>query len=258
MVTTVSRAERVRECRELREQGLLLREIGERLGLAQTTVHAYLDDPDGSKMRARKDSYRGRCSECGGPTTGCNGAAKAPTLCKGCIEWTRDECLEAVLAYFDECGYPPRVPRHPRDEGLPSEAVAARLFGGWNALLLAAGLPLACDRRAGTQEEIEARLRAGDRVADIAADLGCTEKNIYMRMRTRGVTVSSLRPDWFAGTYGTGSPERTARIVEMYREGFTFVEIAAEVGGHPRSVSNLLTRLRRRGVDIPYRRRPAA
>lgn len=34
--------------------------------------------------RERKERYRGRCRECGAATSGCNGAAAAPELCRPC------------------------------------------------------------------------------------------------------------------------------------------------------------------------------
>jgi hypothetical protein len=83
-VNTTSRAERVREAQRLRAEGLLLREIGQRMGVAKTTVHAWLSDPDRSLEKARKDSYRGICDTCGGPTDGSNGASAAPTRCLQC------------------------------------------------------------------------------------------------------------------------------------------------------------------------------
>jgi hypothetical protein len=36
------------------------------------------------QARARKLRYGGRCEVCGGPTSGCNGRAKAPKVCAKC------------------------------------------------------------------------------------------------------------------------------------------------------------------------------
>lgn len=69
--------------RELRGGGLLLREIAERMGVAVSTVGSWLTDPDGSRLRARKDGYRGVCEVCGAPTTGGNGYL-APRMCHRC------------------------------------------------------------------------------------------------------------------------------------------------------------------------------
>ncbi len=61
------RARSVAEASRLRQQGLLLREIGEQLGVSPKTVHAWLSDPEGSKARERKQRYRAVCVNCGGP-----------------------------------------------------------------------------------------------------------------------------------------------------------------------------------------------
>lgn len=54
------------------------------MGISDNYARDLINDPDGSKLRARKDSYRGKCQRCDGPTDGSNGAAKAPALCQGC------------------------------------------------------------------------------------------------------------------------------------------------------------------------------
>ena len=61
------RAQSVAEAARLRDEGLLLREIGARMGVSPKTVHAWLSDPEGSKARERKQRYRAICVACGGP-----------------------------------------------------------------------------------------------------------------------------------------------------------------------------------------------
>jgi transposase len=60
------RAQSVAEAGRLRQEGLLLREIGVELGVSAKTVHAWLSDPEGSKARERKRRYRAVCVDCGG------------------------------------------------------------------------------------------------------------------------------------------------------------------------------------------------
>lgn len=67
------------QARTLRSQGLLLREIAAELGVARTTVGQYLADPDGARLKARRDGYRGRC-ECGSPTHGTNAPGRRPRV----------------------------------------------------------------------------------------------------------------------------------------------------------------------------------
>jgi IS30 family transposase len=75
----VTRAEKVAKAQELRRSGLKLREIGEQMGAAVSTVDGWLNDSDGSRLRARKASYRGTCEDCGGPTSGTSsGVAREP------------------------------------------------------------------------------------------------------------------------------------------------------------------------------------
>lgn len=80
-----TRLENAAEAAELRGHGLLQREIAERMGVSIKTVNAWLKDPDGSRLKARKDSYRGRCEDCGSPTDGSNGSSKAPRWCSACV-----------------------------------------------------------------------------------------------------------------------------------------------------------------------------
>src|SRR5438105_15759202 len=61
MVLPPSRSAREALARELRGRGLRLREIADELGVAISTVDSWLNDPGGERLRARKDSYRGRC-----------------------------------------------------------------------------------------------------------------------------------------------------------------------------------------------------
>jgi transposase len=80
-----TRAEKVAEAQCLRAEGLLLREIAERMDAKPKTVSNWLSDPDGSRLQARKDSYRGTCERCGSPTGGHNGRGpNAPRYCATC------------------------------------------------------------------------------------------------------------------------------------------------------------------------------
>jgi hypothetical protein len=84
-VLAAPRAERVARARTLRGEGRVLREIAEEMGVAIQTVHDWLSDPDGSKLKARKRRYAGRCVDCGAPTSGSEGrGARAPKRCPAC------------------------------------------------------------------------------------------------------------------------------------------------------------------------------
>lgn len=69
---------------ELWNGGMRQEEIGTLIGLRRSTISDLIRDPDGSRGRARKDSYRGTCRECGARTSGSNGPDNAPALCWRC------------------------------------------------------------------------------------------------------------------------------------------------------------------------------
>lgn len=81
---TVKTPERLAQAQALRAEGKLLREIAAHLGVHKTTVHSWLSDPEGLAVRARKDSYRGACAECGNPTDGSNGRDNPSKRCRPC------------------------------------------------------------------------------------------------------------------------------------------------------------------------------
>jgi hypothetical protein len=80
-----ARAQRVAQITALKARGLTHRQIGEELGIGASTIRNLLNDPDGLKERARKLSYRGTCIDCGGPTDGGDGRAKAALRCRWCV-----------------------------------------------------------------------------------------------------------------------------------------------------------------------------
>jgi hypothetical protein len=84
-VLRAPRAAQVARARTLRDEGWVLREIVEQMGVAVSTVHDWLSDPDGSKLKARKRRYAGRCIDCGAATSGYAGQGpNAPKRCPTC------------------------------------------------------------------------------------------------------------------------------------------------------------------------------
>jgi hypothetical protein len=159
----MTRAEKAAEARRLRDQGLLLREIGARMGLSVSMASDLINDPDGSKVRARKASYGGRCDTCGRRTDGSNGRAKAPTRCAPCEHanprhryWTRELVIDAIREFARLYGRPPAAtdwnPAHARNLGhpekidrfyddacWPSSVTVLHIFDSWNTAITAAG-----------------------------------------------------------------------------------------------------------------------
>jgi transposase len=126
----MTRAERAAEAAELRARGLLYREIAERMGISISYAQDLISDPDGSRVRARKDSYRGACEICGKATDGSAGRGAAPRFCNRCSAAHHP----AKLAQYERA----HAPIQARDrqlekwwaEGLTRREIAARL--GWS------------------------------------------------------------------------------------------------------------------------------
>lgn len=156
------REQRVAEIRRLRDdEGLLLREIAERLGIAISTVQDYYTDPDGSKARARKAKNHGVCIDCGAETRNSGSAKYVPERCRACFDarpkkyWTRERIIEAICEWVAEYGEPPTAmqwsPSQARRAGLgwmaerwesgewPVLTTVQKAFGSWNAGIAAAG-----------------------------------------------------------------------------------------------------------------------
>lgn len=163
-----SRAEREAHARKLRDEGKLLREIAAEMGVAISTVNAWLCDPGGKRMKARKESYRGRCVDCDVPTDGSNGRDGAPERCLPCTHehdkrLTRAWILESMREWCEMFGVPPTAvdwnQHHARNlaerspgysarviaryestgRPWPSAESVQRLFGSWSEGLRAAG-----------------------------------------------------------------------------------------------------------------------
>jgi HNH endonuclease/pRiA4b ORF-3-like protein len=142
------RAQSVAEASRLRQEGLLLREIGARLGVSPKTVHAWLSDPDGAKACERKQRYRAVCVACGGPCyrQGRYGAARRCETCERTHrheqrQWTKRKVKAALGRWADDLGRPPTA----EETALPGTRVPYRAiqreFGSFNSALEAAGLP---------------------------------------------------------------------------------------------------------------------
>lgn len=211
----MTRAEKVARAQQLRGGGLLVREIAERMGVAKSTVDSWLNDPDGSRLKARKQSYAGECVECGAPTNGSDGHAKAPKRCSECshryqheqARWTPETVVAAIRRFAAEHGRPPAATAWFRPVGVrgaeyPSTNTVLNVCGSWSAAIAAAGFT---PRRPGYYgrvgedievcREIRDRYEAGESSCVLAAEYGCASGTIRQRILSAG---GSLRPP---GTY---------------------------------------------------------
>lgn len=163
----LSREESHDAVRLLLEQGLTRHEIADLLGVAVSTVNSWHYDRDGQKLRERKNSYRGVCPDCGGPTNGSDGARLA-RRCRKCSSakqkagayWTRERLLERVQSWERLYGAPPSardwntapsmlgrltpetratILERWRSERWPHTSTAIKVFGSFNQLIAASG-----------------------------------------------------------------------------------------------------------------------
>jgi Homing endonuclease associated repeat len=168
-VRRLSRDERVEQIERLEAQGLAPREIAQRLGLAVSTIRAYRADPEGERLRRRREDYRGSCRGCGARTSGGRGRASAPDWCARCSRerlrvWSEEQIVAAIGAWSELTGAPPTVgdwspahapaghlgsARYLEDPGRwPSAALVRQRFGSFRAAVAAAGFrPMALGPR---------------------------------------------------------------------------------------------------------------
>ncbi len=151
----MTRAEKHAEVMRLRRSGMSNPEIAVELGLSASALKGIINDPDGSKQKARRTRYQGVCEDCGAATDGSNGRAAAPRWCRNCVSahvtvWTREKIIEAIQAWAEKHGRPPRA--HPdwarADETHPSSSTIVQqsshpgaAFRSWADAIEAAGFP---------------------------------------------------------------------------------------------------------------------
>lgn len=163
-VTRTGPTERRREladrARALAAEGYLQREIAVMLGVSRSYASALASsDPLGEQARARKDTYRGVCEDCGAPTDGSYGPNNTPAVCDACSHlrqaadktWTRDAVIDAIRRFHAAHGRPPRAQEWIRGDeanGYPARTSVYRSrqrstspFLRWADAIEAAGFP---------------------------------------------------------------------------------------------------------------------
>jgi len=114
VIVSQSRAELAAEVARLRVLGLTQLEIAKRLGIGRSWVATLCNDPDGSKQKARRETYTGICERCGGETKS-SGTSRPSRLCANCSRevahesriWTREKIIEAIQEWAAQHGRPP-------------------------------------------------------------------------------------------------------------------------------------------------------
>lgn len=153
-VTGLTRTELAAEVARLRGEGLVFRELAARLGISRSYADALVNDIDGAKRRARRESYQGVCARCGGVTKS-NGTSKASPICKTCAvavskenaRWTPATIVAAIQQFAAERGRPPvsaewnETITPGRERRFPPTSTVLRVMGSWANAIEAAGYP---------------------------------------------------------------------------------------------------------------------
>jgi DNA-binding CsgD family transcriptional regulator len=208
------------EAAKLRAQGLVGRQIAERLHVSQSYAYELLEDPTGELNRERKKKYNGTCESCGAPASyGHSGLAR----CRVCYEddikiWTQDAIVCAIQEWADEHGgIPPSAmdwnPQMAISHGRPEKAEkfyadghwpnvksAQEQFGSWNAAIAAAGLEprrIGCYGRPGEFLTDSDRLRIAEMYVEgisasaVAAEFGISPRTVTRTLAKMGVPLRS-------------------------------------------------------------------
>jgi DNA-binding CsgD family transcriptional regulator len=145
-----------REATEMREEGMIYREIGELLGVSVSYVQELISDPDGARAWERKHQLC--CEDCGKPVR--SDSASRPSrhcvVCQGKAQrvWTEQLIVAAIKRWATLYGEPPsaqswssgnaspRDLRRFREGNWPSTTSAVNRFGCWADARAAAGYPV--------------------------------------------------------------------------------------------------------------------
>lgn len=135
---------------------------------------------------------------------------REPKHCATCATiWTPEAVIAAIRDWADEHGgVPPTTPcwapgHHNAKDWMraeyetgrwPHSRLVCRVFGTWNAALIAAGFePHSVKGRTPNIDTLIAQIRAGERVEDMAERYGVVPTAITQRFRYAGLRVSDFR-----------------------------------------------------------------
>lgn len=144
---TPERRRRVAIARQLRDTGLSVTEVAERMGIKRRSASDLLSDPWREKANRRRALYGGKCGRCGQQTDGSAGRSKpAPEFCSACAPakhatWNKTTILAAIARYARETGHQP-VSREwllDRPSYAPPVSTVLNNFGSWSAAMHEAG-----------------------------------------------------------------------------------------------------------------------
>lgn len=210
----MTRSDLIFKAQRLRAQGLIYKEIGEQLGVPRQTAWLLVNDPDGSRERARKRRYDLECVCCGGRVDGTTPGRmrdRDNPVCHKCAPvyystWTRESIICAIQEWADEHGgIPPsanqwQAARAKGDERVCSVNEVQGHFGSWNAAIIAAGFephaigPVGGYKRLTPEQRQDCarRYAAGESSVSIAADFDCSPPVVLKWARQGGAVIRPM------------------------------------------------------------------
>lgn len=245
----LSRLEKAAIAARLRARGYTIRQIADELGMSRTYADGLLKDPDGSKDRARKQKYRGKCQDCGGPTSYTKGGyAKHCQECakehNGKSYWNKERIVEAIQRFAEEHGRRPsssewlsptadqkKNTRFGKD-GYPYATTVLYHFGSWANAIEAAGFerPVIGQYYIADRKEV-ARLR-GERQRKTGSQ---TKSKKPHTLKSAAAELRKHSP------WGVAPPAKDPRVYHLYgwatRNGHTWEELCKEAGVRSRKVN---------------------
>lgn len=182
--------ERIAEVRRLRAARVPVRSIATGLGVSFKTIYAWLEDPDGTKRAARQAGYAGRCLDCGSPTDGSNGRAKAPERCGPCRHEFEYGARDRLIVDMWNEGMP--APRIGEAMGMPEtqvRGIVQNLRRRSDVDVARRALPSAREVREERDRAFVGMWNTGASKAEIATKLG------YASVETVTTVATRLRAD---------------------------------------------------------------
>lgn len=245
----LSRAEKAEIAARLRDKGYTVRKIAEELGISRTYADGLLKDPDGSKDRARKEKYKGRCEDCGNPTTYKKGGGTA-RHCKDCAKshngnsyWTKELIIDAIKRFAEIHGRRPSSSewlsvreKHKRlgrnsDERYPYAATVLYHFGSWADAIEAAGFerPMRGQYYLADRSEVARRRGEQQRLRNRQ------KKEMPTTLESAAATLRKHSP------WGVAPASKDPRVYRLYgwalRNGYTWEQLCKEAGVRPRKIN---------------------
>jgi uncharacterized protein YerC len=229
-------------------KGLTWQQAIRKLGISRSAYYQRLNDSTDAKNKARKARNGGECVECGAPTDGSNGRAKAPVRCCACEQTKNLEENEQVIELWEQGWTASEIGP---EFGLTVTQVTSRI----DAIRRVQGFPITMHRLRNREAwpVVEKCWNAGIPATEIAMEVGSTQASIWKMVKTMREAGHDL-----IVRHQQRDEEYRAEFVKLWNEGRTCAEIADHFGITRSGASSFACLLRKRGYDVPSRSKVAA